>query len=446
MNAFGGVGHAVRGAIACALPLLALAPAPAAAEPRAEPLAKPLAKPLFVGGWFGPRIFSSDSLLGYTPDQSYPSLATAISFGPRIGLPFGQWLVAELELGFSPTETERRNVEDRTVSVFWFEPRLHARFELAPGRRLQPFVLVGGGAPIALSTRTSTFDTSITGSGYLGGGVRFDSQRGFMLRLDARVAFLPGLERVVAAEVDIGFGLEVALGGRRARPSTETPVARGGRPGDRDDDDIPDAKDACPDRAEDLDGFDDKDGCPDIDNDLDRVLDIADKCATLPELYNGFEDDDGCPDVLPPEVDGLKGTVEGLLYDEGETGVRPGAQRSIAKIVKIMTAHPSIRVVLIGHTDDREAKQFAATEGAPAEGAAAPPAAPPDLTQLAADMSRARAEAVRQAIAEQGIAPARIDAVGKGAEEPVADNGKPAGRRANRRVEIKLYVPPSGGK
>jgi flagellar motor protein MotB len=30
---------------------------------------------------------------------------------------------------------------------------------------------------------------------------------------------------------------------------------------------------------------------------------------------------------------------------------------------------------------------------------------------------------------------------GRGAEEPVADNDKPKGRLANRRVEIKLYVP-----
>jgi outer membrane protein OmpA-like peptidoglycan-associated protein len=434
MKTFGGVWHAVMGAIACALPLLVAAPAPAAAEP------------LQIGGWFGPRIFSGDSQLGWIPGQPYPGLETSISLGPRIGLPFGQWLVAELELGFSPTQTEKLNVEDRTVRVYWLEPRLHARLELMPGRRLQPFVLAGGGAPFTLSTRTRTFDTAIIGSGYLGGGVRFDSQKGFRLRLDARVALLPGIERVVAAELDIGLGLEVALGKRGARPRTEAPVARGGRPGDRDDDDIPDAKDGCPDRAEDADGFDDQDGCPDIDNDLDRVLDIADRCATLPELYNGFEDDDGCPDVLPAEVDGLKGTIEGLLYAEGETGVREAAQKSIAKIAKIMTAHPSIRVVLIGHTDDREAKQFAATEAEPPEGQPAAPPAPPDLAALAVDMSRARAEGVRQAIAAQGIAPARIDTVGKGAEEPVADNAKPAGRRANRRVEIKLYVPPSGGK
>jgi outer membrane protein OmpA-like peptidoglycan-associated protein len=431
MRKTGGASHALGGAILGALSLVA----PAAVAPAA-------AEPLQVGGWFGPRIFARGSNLGDVPDEPHLGLASSISLGPRIGRPISQWIVPELELGFAPAETEPRSLEDKPVRVFWLDPRIQARFELMPGRRLQPFALVGASAPIALSTRTRRFDSSITGSGYLGGGIRFDSQKGFLFRFDARVAFLPGFDSVIAAEVDIGFGIEVALGGRGARPRTEAPVARGQRPGDRDDDGLPDAQDGCPDRAEDTDGFDDQDGCPDIDNDLDRVLDIADKCATLPELSNGFEDDDGCPDVLPAEVDNLKGTVEGLLYAEGETRVREAARPSIAKIAKVMTAHPTIRVVLIGHTDDREAKQFAT--GDAATGAPGQPPGPPDVAALSEDLSRARAEAVKQAFAAQGIAPARIDVVGRGAGEPVADNAKPRGRLANRRVEIKLYVPPSG--
>src|SRR5262249_42772915 len=122
----------------------------------------------------------------------------------------------------------------------------------------------------------------------------------------------------------------------------------------------PDDKDACPDRPEDFDGFEDADGCPDIDNDMDRVLDIADKCPNVPETYNGFEDEDGCPDTVPPDVDALRGTIEGLIYADGETVVHDSALPTLRKIAKTMTAHPNIRVVLIGHTDDREAKQFAA--------------------------------------------------------------------------------------
>jgi outer membrane protein OmpA-like peptidoglycan-associated protein len=194
-----------------------------------------------------------------------------------------------------------------------------------------------------------------------------------------------------------------------------------------------DSKDACPTRPEDADGFEDLDGCPDIDNDADGVLDIADRCATVPETLNGFQDDDGCPDSVPADVDALRGTIEGLIYAAAETGVRDSAKSNLQKIAKTMLDHPSIRVVLVGYTDDREAKQFAEpVDGQPA----------PDVTELANDLARARAEAVRQVLAENGIADGRIVVEGRGPDEPVADNDKPKGRLANRRVEIKLYVPP----
>ncbi|MBS1123388.1 MAG: OmpA/MotB domain protein, partial [Deltaproteobacteria bacterium] len=257
---------------------------------------------------------------------------------------------------------------------------------------------------------------------------------------DARVSLQPGGARhlrdeadgdnFLTPEVDVGFGIEFAVGARRR--STEPNVT--GKAVDLDGDGILDDKDQCTERPEDHDGFEDLDGCPDIDNDLDRVLDVADKCPNVPETYNGFDDDDGCPDVVPQDVDNLRGSIEGLLYAEGETVVRDSAQPVIRKIAKVMMEHPSIRVILIGYTDDREAKQFAdPTPGQP----------PPDLAALAADLSRARAEVVRQAFTAAGIAPGRIDIEGHGSEEPVADNAKPRGRLANRRVEIKLYVPPS---
>jgi len=385
-----------------------------------------------LGAWFGPRVYSDDSQLGFIEDARFhPQLENTISFGVRIARPFLPWLVPELELALAPTKTNAVGGAE-SANVFWLDPRLHVRFELMPGRRVQPFIVVGGGSPIAISSARQTFNTGIIGDGYAGGGVRFDSRKGFVLRFDARVSLLPGVDNIITPEVDIGFGIEFSLGTRR-RPTAEEQLAKG-KPADRDDDGIPDDKDSCGDRPEDNDGFEDADGCPDIDNDLDRILDIADKCATVPEQYNGYADDDGCPDTVPPDVDALRGTVEGLLYADAETVVRDSALPNIQKIAKLMQTHPSIRVVLIGHTDDREAKQFATpVEGQP----------PPDLAALSADLSRARAEAVKQALVGVGIAMPRVDVEGHGSEEPVADNSKPRGRLANRRVEIKLYVPPS---
>jgi OmpA-OmpF porin, OOP family len=391
------------------------------------------ADPTELGAWLGPRLFAASSRLGYLDDApTHPSLQNGMELGGRIARPFLPWLVPELELALSPTRTAAP-AGAPTDSVFWFEPRLHLRFELAPDARLQPFVMVGGGSPVVISRYSRTYGTSIIGEGYVGGGVRFDTLKGFELRADARLALLPaqpGASPAVTAELEIGLGVVFRLGARPRRAGAE-PLVAPPPIADRDGDGIPDAQDACPDRPEDKDGFEDADGCPDIDNDLDGILDIADKCPNVPETYNGFEDDDGCPDTLPADVDALRGTIAGLLYAEGETVVRDSALPAVKKIAATMRQYPHIRVVLIGHTDDREAKQFATGE----------PGQPADLETLSADLSRARAEAVKNELASAGVPAARVLIDGKGAAEPVADNAKPRGRLANRRVEIKLFVP-----
>lgn len=392
------------------------------------------AEPTEIGGWLGPRLFSSSSRLGYLQDApAHPELQNGIAFGGRVARPFLPWLVPELELALVPTSTTAVGGA-KSAGVLWFEPRLHFRFELWPGRRLQPFIVVGGGSPVSLSTAGKTYGTSIVGDGYLGGGVRFATQKGFDLRFDARLALLPshpGTDFALAPELDFGIGIEFHVGEPRQPTAEEVRLARAPQP-DRDGDGIPDDQDACPDRPEDIDGFEDSDGCPDIDNDLDHVLDIADKCPDVPETYNGYEDEDGCPDTVPGEVDALRGTIEGLLYGEGETAVRDSALPAIRKIARTMIAHAGFRVVLVGHTDDREAKQLATGDAGQ----------PADLDALSADLSRARAEAVKHVLIADGVAPQRIVVDGKGADEPVADNARPRGRLANRRVEIKLYVPP----
>ncbi|MBA2540181.1 MAG: hypothetical protein H0V17_11140, partial [Deltaproteobacteria bacterium] len=316
-----------------AFAMVALAPSPA------------LADHTQLGAWFGPRVFAGDcsnadvaargcrdlGLLGYIEDApAHPKIQNTIEVGARIARPFLPWLVPELELAIAPTETNAVGGA-AAAAVVWIEPRLHLRIELMPGKRLQPFLVIGGGSPITISSARATFNTGITGSGYFGGGVRFDTTKGFVMRFDARIAFVPGADRFVEPEVDIGFGLELPLGVTRKKS-----ISGPEKLADRDDDGIPDEKDNCGDRPEDKDGFEDADGCPDIDNDLDRVLDVADKCATVPEAYNGFADDDGCPDTVPPELDVLRGTIEGLIYAEAETQVRKSAMPSIQKIAKLM--------------------------------------------------------------------------------------------------------------
>ncbi|HUS27646.1 MAG TPA: OmpA family protein [Kofleriaceae bacterium] len=390
------------------------------------------AEPTQIGGFFGPKIFSGDSALGYLPDApAHPTLHNSVQFGGRFGKPFGYiWLVPELEVSFVPTETTDAGGAT-PASVYWFTGRVHLRLDLLPKRKLNAFLVVGGGADISASTARKTFNSGVIGEGYVGAGVLFDTQKGFLVRFDTRFAGIPSATKTIAFEGDFMVGIEFLIGAPKKETKSEVVVQ--GPPPDKDDDGIADADDKCIDRAEDSDNVEDGDGCPDIDNDGDHVLDIADKCAGEQETFNGFNDDDGCADSVPAEVDALRGTVEGLIYAEGETVVRDSAQKNMAAIAKVMAANPSLKIVLVGHTDDREAKAFAETpkEGEP----------PPDIDSIATDLARARAEAVRQALVAQGVPAGRVVVDGVGAEEPVADNNSAKGRLANRRVELKLFVP-----
>lgn len=390
------------------------------------------ADPTQVGAFVGPHIFSQHSALGYDDSQpAHPMLQNGVAFGARVGKQFiWDWFFPEFELAFSPTHTDSP-MGAIPADIYWLDPRLQLRFELLPGRQFQPFLVVGGGAPIGISNARMTLNSGVIGEGYIGAGARINTDRGFAFRLDARFSIIPGENPpVLGYEAEFNVGIDFHFGEKKVKPAEETTAPVG--PKDTDGDGIPDDKDKCPDRPEDFDGFEDDDGCPDIDNDGDHVLDIADKCPLQPETMNGYEDDDGCPDTVPPDVESLKGTVEGLIYAEGETAVRDSAQKSIANIAKIMADHPSIKVILIGHTDDREAKAFATAEpGQPA----------PDLESIATQLSHGRAEAVRQALVQAGVPQGRVVVDGVGAEDPVADNNTAKGRLANRRVEIKLMIP-----
>src|ERR1043165_5744409 len=125
------------------------------------------AEPTEIGGFFGPRMFSGDSALGYLPDApAHPTLKNSVQFGGRVGKPFGyMWLVPALEIGFSPTSTPEVGGA-MSASVYWFTGRMHLRLDLLPKRKLNVFAMIGGSADIAGSTKRMTFNSGVIGSGY----------------------------------------------------------------------------------------------------------------------------------------------------------------------------------------------------------------------------------------------------------------------------------------
>jgi OOP family OmpA-OmpF porin len=400
------------------------------------------AEPIEVGGMLGPRLFADDSILG-DAEMAPTSLGDSLLLGVRAARPITPWLVPEIELGISPATTR-----DYDIDVFWFEPRAHVRFQIRPDRRLRPFAVLGGGMPVVLSSRRGIYPSGLTGEAYTGAGIGWNPGRGVALRLDARVSLFQGRggEKPVTVEGELTAGVWFVLGKKGATRVRDTereqlaPVTDDEpTDGDRDGDGYADADDACPDRAEDHDGHDDKDGCPDIDNDGDQVLDVADKCATVFETYNGFEDDDGCPDTVHADVDLIIGTVEGLLYAPGEITVRSTANEGLDRIVKVLKDHPSVRLLLVGHTDAKEALDLKPDPDAPPP---APDAEPADPADLARELGRERAAALRNALMKRGgLHKGRFIIETLGSESPVSDEDTNRGRLRNRRVEVKLFVP-----
>ena len=103
-----------------------------------------------------------------------------------------------------------------------------------------------------------------------------------------------------------------------------------------------------------------------------------------------------------------------VLFDIGDAKLKPEGRRAIAKVARFMREQPERKIVIEGFTDDRGS---------------------PRLNQR---LSEARAQAVRDALVEEGVEPQRIVARGLGPAYPVAGNNDAHGRSLNRRVEILL--------
>ena len=115
-----------------------------------------------------------------------------------------------------------------------------------------------------------------------------------------------------------------------------------------------------------------------------------------------------------PTDRGMVVTMGDLLFDTGSARLNPGGLRVVDHLVQFMDAYPQRRVSIEGFTDS---------------------VGNPGSNQV---LSERRADAVRFALINRGIDPARLEARGYGEEYPVASNTNPAGRQMNRRVEIVI--------
>jgi OmpA-OmpF porin, OOP family len=103
-----------------------------------------------------------------------------------------------------------------------------------------------------------------------------------------------------------------------------------------------------------------------------------------------------------------------LNFATGSAKILPESQEQLSNIVAVMKAYPNVKVKIGGYTDN---------VGAPAANLR---------------LSQQRANAVKQAIAHDGVAANRLQAQGYGEQQPVADNSTEEGRAQNRRIALRV--------
>jgi outer membrane protein OmpA-like peptidoglycan-associated protein len=103
-----------------------------------------------------------------------------------------------------------------------------------------------------------------------------------------------------------------------------------------------------------------------------------------------------------------------FLFDVDSAQLKAGAYDEIARVAQVLVQYPQTSIMIAGHTD---------SSGTEAHNQ---------------QLSERRAQVVKNALAGQGVNPARMTPIGYGESKPIADNSTEAGRQMNRRVEITI--------
>jgi OOP family OmpA-OmpF porin len=190
---------------------------------------------------------------------------------------------------------------------------------------------------------------------------------------------------------------------------------RSGCPSDKDGDGVSDADDACPDVRGVKSPEKAQNGCLE-DADRDGISDDQDACFDQAGVPDPDPLKHGCPRTSAAVLSGNSIVItQAVLFERGKDVILKESSPLLDDVAHVLVDHPELtRVEVQGHTDD---------SGSGKRNAA---------------LSRARAEAVVDALVERGISKERLVAKGFGAQRPVASNGTAEGREKNRRVEFRV--------
>lgn len=106
--------------------------------------------------------------------------------------------------------------------------------------------------------------------------------------------------------------------------------------------------------------------------------------------------------------------MENLYFDTDKSTIRQISDESLNELASLLQSHPTMKITLIGHTDNVGKADYNMR------------------------LSKARVESVKSELIKRGIDGTRINTVGRGMTQPIADNSTREGRALNRRVEIVI--------
>ncbi|MCB9096648.1 MAG: OmpA family protein [Arcobacter sp.] len=140
-----------------------------------------------------------------------------------------------------------------------------------------------------------------------------------------------------------------------------------------------------------------------LDDDKDGVINELDKCPNTPAGYT--VDENGCTNKINLEV----------LFENNSAVVKEDTKEKVLAFAKYLNDNKEFNTVITGHASkDRTSASYNQK------------------------LSEKRANAIKDLLVANGVESSRIQAIGKGFDEPIASNDTAEGQALNRRIEAEL--------
>jgi len=140
------------------------------------------------------------------------------------------------------------------------------------------------------------------------------------------------------------------------------------------------------------------------------------------------------PEIIPQDTIVYNGdtiqagdtiVMDNLFFDNNKTTIRHISDQTLDELADLLKRHETVKITLIGHTDNVGTEEYNQK------------------------LSEGRVNSVKAELVKRGIDASRINTIGKGESEPIADNSTAEGRAENRRVEVifdEIIVEPANAQ